>query len=49
MRHDQGHLDSFTRDRIDTDRIEQGIRDGHRLRAQAFRGVFGKVRNHFAH
>lgn len=48
MTHEKSHLDTFTRDSINTDRIEQGIRDAHRLRALAIRGVFGKVRHHFA-
>lgn len=49
MTYEKSHLDSFTRDRINTDRIEEGIRNGRRLRALAVRGVFGKVRKHFAH
>ena len=48
MRHDQGYLNSFTTGRINPDDIEHGIREGRRLRAQAFRGAFGKVRSHFA-
>lgn len=48
MRQDQGHLNSFTTGRINANDIENGIREGRRLRAQAVRGIFGKVRNHFA-
>ncbi|GEM_PF-4014084 len=47
MTHENSHLDTFTSDRINTDRIERGIRDAHRLRAQAVRGVFGKFRHYF--
>ncbi len=49
MRHDNGYLDNFTTGRIGPDDIEHGIREGRRLRAQAIRGIFGKVRNHITH
>ena len=49
MRHDKGHLDSFTTGRINTNDIEHGIREGRRLRAEAVRGFFGKVRSQLTH
>lgn len=43
MRHDKGHLDSFTTGRVTPDDIEHGIHEGRRLRAVAMRNAFNKV------
>ena len=48
MNYENSHLDSITRDRDIANRIEQGIRDGRRLRAEVLISAIGKVRHHFA-
>lgn len=48
MTYENSHLDSITRDRDIADHIEQGIREGRRLRAQAVISAIGKVRHHFS-
>lgn len=47
MKHDQSYLNSFSHGRISSDEIENGIRKGRRLRAQAVSNLFDKVRSHF--
>lgn len=49
MRQDKGYLNSFTTGQISQHDIERGILEGRRLRAQAVRSIFGKVRNHITH
>ena len=48
MTYENNHLDSITRDRDIANHIEQGIREGRRLRAQAVINVLGTVRHRFA-
>ena len=48
MTYENSHLDSITRDRDIANHIEQGIREGRRLRAEAVISAIGKVRNRLA-
>lgn len=45
MTNEQGYLNSFTTGRVTPATIEHGMRKGRRLRAEAIRSIFGKVRH----
>lgn len=45
MRHENRMTEMYAAPQISMDDIERGIRNGSRLRAQAFRQAFSKVRN----